>query len=749
MQKTKITLKKNQYLADLLIEIPRNQTTLIIAPTGIGKTTLTMEQIKEQYEKVVVLVPTQAKVAELQETYSNLPYNNHYLFFFANQNPDESIGRHQGIIVATYDKFEKILKLMSKNQKDKTVLVLDECHKAYSIGAFRDEAMNPIIFALQQRTIPNILLTTATFTEELFAPLEINIDQIFNIEIFNPIQRALKITHLKKGDQHTHIAVLEKKILERQKRNKNFRGPVKPKTILVRINSREKCERAKLYFEMKHGCKCLVVHSKSKNKAEISVIFEKQMLPAGIDIVFTTSIMDEAVNLNNPDFEVDSVFIVGKQTHVEELVQFLGRLRKANVPCEMLLHTEIENTSLNTKQYHQKHLNKMQDYIARVSQVAELMSALVNDYDLDRYAEKNEEGDKQSIYEKIKRMNESFKDWFNCKLFTVYQGKAKQNIASLVANLYRMDATHSYSNFVYLAERIRVFLPNCKIEFNADLNTITPPHIKEFFDEQKEQDERAYDESIDEGISFFLNHFESGQNLEIKTLKDISNKFIKAKSNTEDYLESEVLFASPTHASQMTNVVQDIISLTQHVSNLHDIKATLKVGDTKRVITAGEAYADNEFIRTLVKSFYTRQPEKYFSGEYRLTGTQAAKLLSKAIKQVQKTTHIPMRTIIKQNLIKGMRYDHTSDTFEITESKALNFLSNYFEVQDKNKNKPERRYLEFHGIAVGGYQYLCLEGLQSASVQKQGVFTLGNEKYDSYTGKRKTVSRSLEELIEM
>ena len=65
MQKTKITLKKNQYLADLLIEIPRNQTTLIIAPTGIGKTTLTMEQLKEQYENVVVLVPTQALVSVL------------------------------------------------------------------------------------------------------------------------------------------------------------------------------------------------------------------------------------------------------------------------------------------------------------------------------------------------------------------------------------------------------------------------------------------------------------------------------------------------------------------------------------------------------------------------------------------------------------------------------------------------------------------------------------------------------------
>lgn len=747
MQKTKITLKNHQYLTDLSIAIPRNQTTLIIAPTGVGKTTLTMEQLKEQYELVIVLVPTQAKVAELQETYSISNHNNHYLFFFANENPDESIRSHQGIIVATYDKFEKILKLMSKKQKDKTLLVLDECHKGYSIGGFRDEAMNPIIFSIQQRIIPNILLLTATFTEELFSPLEINIDQIFNIEIVNPIQRELYITYLKRGDQYTHIAVIENKILEKKKQNKDFRGPVKPKTILVRINSREKCEQAKTYFEMKHGCKCLVVHSKTKNNSEIRMMFEEQKIPAGVDIIFTTSIMDEAVNLNNLDSEVDSVFLIGKQAHVEELVQFLGRLRKVNVPCHILLHTAIVKTDLNVQHFHEQHLKKMKDYIERVVKIAELMSALTNDYNLDQHTETNE-AEKPSIYEKVKRMNESFKDWLNCKIFTVYQGKAIQNIASLVATLYRMDAAHCYSDFTYLAWRIRFFLPNCAVKFIDDSDTVTPSHIREFVNEQKENAEIAYNESIDEGISFFLNHFQSPQGLQSYRLKEISDKFIKECSNTEDYLESEVLFFSPTYASQMTNVVQDIIYLAQHISNLHDIKSILLGRDSTRVIVAGEAYANNEFIRILVRFFYKQRAEKCLSGEYSLTGTEATSLLSKAMKQVQKKTHIPIRTIIKQNLIKGMRYDPVSDKIEITESKALNFLSSYFEVKDRNKNKPERRYLEFNGIAVGGYDYLCLASLQSAYVQKQGLFTLGNEKYDSYTGKRKTF-RSLEELIEM
>ncbi len=744
MLKKTLSLEEGQFLSDLNPMISVDKTTLIIAPTGVGKTTYTMEELEKQFKLVIMLVPTQAKVAELQKEYSGSNAKR-YLFFFANQNPDESIRTHQGVIVMTYDKFEKTQKLMSKSQKENTLLVLDECHKAYSIGGFRDEAMNPIIFALQQRAIPNILLLTATFTKELFAQLNVQIDTVFTIERTKPVQRNILVRYLKKGDQYTHIACLENKIMERKKQHKEFCGPIKPKTMLVRINSREKCEQAKRYFESKHGCKCLVVHSKSKNDAEISDIFENQMIPAAVDIVFTTSIMDEAVNLNNPDLEVDSVFIVGKQAHVEELVQFLGRLRKANVPCEMLLHTEIKNEQINIEQYHQKHLQKMQDYITRVSKIAELMSALVTDYNLDHYAEKNE-GEKHSIYETIKRMNESFKDFFNCKLFTVHQGQAKQNIASLVAALYRMDAADCYSNFDYLAKRIRDFLPNSTIKFCTDCNTVTPPHIKAFFDEQKEHNQRAYNESIDKGIHFFLNHFASAYNSEIKTLKDISNKFIKAKSNTEDYLESEVLFTYDTHEKQLVTVVEDIIYLAQHVSNLHDIKAILTARDVKRVITAGEAYADNEFTRTLVKSFYTRQSQKYFSGEYKLKGAQAVTILAKAMEKVQKTTHIPMRTIIKQNLIKGMRYDQVNDKFDIAESKALNFFSSYFEVKDKNKNKPELRYLEFHGIAVGGYQYLCLESLQSAFVQEYGLFQLGNEKYDSYTGKQQQ-TRSPEKLF--
>lgn len=97
-------------------------------------------------------------------------------------------------------------------------------------------------------------------------------------------------------------------------------------------------------------------------------------------------------------------------------------------------------------------------------------------------------------------------------------------------------------------------------------------------------------------------------------------------------------------------------------------------------------------------------------------------------------THLPMRSIIKERLIKGMRYDYKTDEIEMTSGKALNFIATYFEVKDRNKNKPEKRYLEFHGIAVGGFAYLNIHDLQDAYVQTKADFELNGKRYAPYSG---------------
>ncbi|MDQ8939382.1 DEAD/DEAH box helicase [Acinetobacter baumannii] len=745
MSKTTLQISIDQYLTSIGIKVELKKSTFLVAPTGAGKTTFTMEELKAQFTFVLILVPTQAKVMELQNEYSGKDaLKSEYLFFCANENPDESLRKFKGVIVATYDKFEKIIQLMSNSQKKEALLVIDEAHKLYSAGSFRDDALTPVIWHLQKGSIPTSLFLTATKTTELFDQLKIDIDQEIYVKHQNPPVRDIRVTSLTNGDQYTAIAIIEQKVRELIKSSDSSKGKCS-KTIIVRVNSRDKCESFKQYFEQRYKLNCIVVHSKTKNQSEVKEVFETQKIPTGVDIVFTTSIMDEAVNLNNPEIEIDSVFILGKQAHVEEMVQFIGRLRIANVPCHIILHTGLSRSDQDPEKLHHKHLKRLNDFITRVNDIAKALASLAEDYKFDL-----QDIDKSSIYDKVNRMNESFKDWFDCKLFAVYQGKSIQNTASLVSALYLIDASYFYSSFEYMSWRIKQFLPNCKIQFRED-SISTPRSITDFFDEQKANAENAYAESIHPALKLFLEHFQKNHQ-KPESLKQLSNQFIEHKQQDEDYIDQLAYYCNDqlAYPDKVAQILNETVYLAQHIGNIHDIYQILTKKRFNEIAKVTEGYAKNVFVQHIAKQFYVRNPEKYLDNKHTLKGPQASKLLCSTFKVVQKQTNLPMKSIIKANLIKGMSYDFDSDVFKIDESKALNFLATYFDVIDRNKNKPERRYLEFKGIALGGFEYLHLKDWQGKHLVPKEPFVMDGKTYDAYTGATNMIRKgSVEELDEI
>lgn len=743
MSKTTLYLSIGQYLASIGIKVEPNQSTFLVAPTGAGKTNLTMEKLTVQFKLVIILVPTQAKVMELLHAYSGKTnIVSEYLFFYANENPDETIRKFKGVIVATYDKFDKIIKLMSDSQKKEALLVIDETHKLYSAGSFRDDALTPIIWHLQKRSIPTSLFLTATKTTELFDQLKIEIDQEIFVKHKNPPVRDIRVTSLPNGDQYTAIAIIEQKIRELIKSSDSSKGKC-GKTIIVRVNSRDKCESFKQYFEQCYKLNCIVVHSKTKGLADVKEIFETQKIPTGVDIVFTTSIMDEAVNLNNPEIEIDSVFVLGKQAHVEELVQFIGRLRIANVPCHILLHTGLTRSDQDPEKLHRKHQKRLDDFITRVNDIAHALASLAEDYKFDF-----QDNEKPSIYDKVNRMNESFKDWFDCKLFAVYQGKSIQNTASLVSALYLIDTSYFYSSLEYMAWRIKQFLPNCKIQFCED-TTATPSHITHFFDEQKVNADKAYAESINPALKIFLENFQKGHQ-KPESLKQFSTKFIEHKQQDEDYIDNLAYYCNDqlAYPDKVAQILNETVYLAQHIGNIHDIHQILTQKRFNEIVKVTAAYKDNEFVRNLTHKFYKLNPERYLTNQYQLKGPQASKLLCSTLRTVQKQTNLPMKSIIKAYLIKGMTHDPISDSFEIVESKALNYLATYFDVIDRNKNKPERRYLEFQGIALGGFEYLHLKDWQGKHLAPKKPFIMDGKTYDAYTGETNMIRKATQEEID-
>ena len=70
----------------------------------------------------------------------------------------------------------------------------------------------------------------------------------------------------------------------------------------------------------------------------------------------------------------------------------------------------------------------------------------------------------------------------------------------------------------------------------------------------------------------------------------------------------------------------------------------------------------------------------------------------------------------------------------IDPSKAANFFVRFFAVKDRNAKKPDLRYLEFHGIVFGNYQYLITAKKQAKYKIVSPQFQIGQRVFDSMTG---------------
>ena len=747
------TLEKNQYLSDLDLKIAHNKMTLLTAPTGTGKTTFTMETLLKQYETIILLVPAIFKVKELQAEYGTSKKINgmatkaHYKFFYDEKVPSEKeLNGFKGVIISTYDKFTKIDDLLSPQHKQDVLLVIDECHKLYSVGSFRDVALNPIIISLQENKYSNVLLLTATITFERWDTLEVRLQCHHQVSVRHPVKHRLKMIELRSSHKYAFVQLLlDRNDAIQAKRKKVTQGDdtllIAKKKIIVRINSRIKCEQLAEFLELHHKLKCMVVHSKNKQNELVDQLFTKQKIPSDIDVVFTTSILDEAVNINNYDEEMDSLFIVGRQAHPEEIVQFMGRLRNASVPCFLVINHAIEqdggaNIEDKIEELHQEFEGKITQFTNRMSEVGEILSTLVDDYETLIF----DTDIACSIYDKAKRLNATFEELCGVKLFTVYEGRIRRNFASISANNYRFDCAQSYKNYHYFVARIEDLLDACQCSYTLKEDIDEPDGLTEFIKEQNEISDAHYMGSIDDALQIFAKGPDSSDLHEYMVEHcnkptDISARagvFSKNLELDENYFFDLAKRRKAKYPFACAMVLELVNLLAWHISNLNDIKTILEKKDTHKVLVAANGYANNIMVQHLIKRFYRISPERYMRGDYKVTGPKAEKILLSSVDSVIRKSNIPLTTIIKKRHIKGLHYDGKTKELKCSSSKAFNFIAKYFDVDDKNRNKPNERYLCFKNIAIGGYEFNALNGIQHEFLDVKPMVTLNDIEYDAY-----------------
>lgn len=664
------TLNNTETISNKLNTIDSGST-LINAPTGTGKTTFVLQQLTEQY-KILMLVPLVAQVNQLRATYHNRPD----MFFLSGSDNATSknstpLKSHQDKhIIATYDMLPTLNKHINLSNR---LLIVDEIHKSYSAGLYRDEAINPLFDALNsKKTFVKKLMLTATYTEQFGDAVNLTPDNLITFTANNAPKRQLSVEYYQEPwSYHWLNAVI----------NRLKKRTCDKKIVFVRLNSNARMEKAIGCLE-KMGYRALQISRSTINTADVKKIIQQESLSSDYDVILTTSIFDEAINLNNKEGDIDSVHIVDASAHPEEVVQFMGRLRKANPP--FFLHIQKKNDDFLSpiSQQKEQKTSAIESKYKTLYALAAATKAIADTF--------TGEEEAALIASAVKTINTTMQNQLQCALLTTINDQTRINKASIIAYCYKTDVYYTYRHYEQLKSRLEQLLPTldvtlniCKKKPNQKLGDLI---------EKYEEEQAALALQATTTVCDYIKTECSNND---KSLLQYGNEVLEA-------IENKVFnypFDRRTQPNE-SNQYMKAIHLTRHLRTEEDIKRALKENDYHHIVELSASYSHNILyneIRALLKVLLDAQQTKIYP-------EAAGKLVLKAIKKT--VTIIPtFKNAIIKAPIKGLSYDDANKKYEIGTGKAMNLIGQIADVKDKNAHKPERRYLLLTGIAWKGYNF--------------------------------------------
>lgn len=354
----KLSLDEDQKISDVLTSI-ESGVTLLKASTGTGKSTLVIETLMPQ-QHVIMLCPKVSQVKQLKKMYADKGI----IFCYGTMKfkNDELSTNH---IVATYDQLAKIKSYIRSD----TILVVDEVHQLYSAGRYRGKALNEVLNFIQKKYVSKVLLMSATLTMELFDKLSLSIDHIYQVTQKKPVQRHIILQKY----AHEHDLNPINFLINRVELIKSTNSK---RIIFVRINDKKKAEEYRYFLEQR-GISTLVVNRERQGNEAIVDMINSSRLSTEYSVILTTSVWDEAINFLNTDDEIDSIHILGGNTHVDEITQFIGRTRDANPPIYIHLDPKIDNFIIkDMNAFHRIHVASIDTEYANNLEILQQMQNL-------------------------------------------------------------------------------------------------------------------------------------------------------------------------------------------------------------------------------------------------------------------------------------------------------------------------------------------------------------------------------------
>lgn len=294
----------DSYLSELNSNIffaHHQHTSLIDSPTGTGKTSMIFERALTQ-EKVVVAFPYTSQVIQQSKKHPG---------FQCLHDDAEYDETQSSRIICTYDKLVKMINHdVALNEFE---LHLDECHNLYVAADYRDHVMYHIATSIRRRLFRQVFCYSSTYDPKYLSNYLI-IDQHFSVSKNSPVKDNVTCIHL--NDQKV---TLNEALYDFLRKNMG----IHEKVLIYRNNKSENAALAGLLED--YGFPVILVDSDCKNEREITEMLEKEELSKTTNVLITTSMLTEGINLLNSN--ITQIHYIDKNKSAATIRQFASRPR--------------------------------------------------------------------------------------------------------------------------------------------------------------------------------------------------------------------------------------------------------------------------------------------------------------------------------------------------------------------------------------------------------------------------------------